>query len=346
MVEQHRFAFVEEMLERYKAATMEKLLAFLPDREPRRYLYSLIPSYPLRSGKGLRPGLCLATCGAFGGPTERAVATAAALELFHNAFLVHDDVEDQSESRRGAPTLSADHGMAIAVNVGDAMNVLSLHTLMANLHELGPQLTWRLLSEVEHMVLQSVEGQAVELGWVHDNVCDLGEDDYLRMTLKKTCWYTCIHPMRIGCLIATAGAVEPERFNRFGYYLGAAFQIQDDVLNLVGDEARYGKEIGGDILEGKRTLMVIHLLNACNGRERKRLQRFLAATRARRSPETAAWILDCMHHYGSIDFARSSARQLAGAALREFVRAFGDQADNEHKRFVGELVMYMIERDL
>ncbi len=346
MTAPRRFAYVETMLERYKAATMETLLALLPQKEPRRYLYDLIPSYPLRSGKGLRPGLCLATCGAFGGPTERAIRTAAAIELFHNAFLVHDDVEDGSEYRRGAPTLNTAYSAAIAVNVGDAMNVLSLQALMENLEYLGPQLTWRVFCEIAHMVRQSVEGQAMELGWVHENVCDLSEDDYLRMTLKKTCWYTCIHPIRIGSLIATAGAVDPERFNRFGYYMGAAFQIQDDILNLVGEEAKYGKEIGGDIWEGKRTLMLIHLLNVCNAREKIRIQRFLAVPRARRSVNEVRWIFECMQVYGSIDFARSAARQLAGAALREFVVAFGDQPDNEHKRFVGELVLYMIERDL
>ena len=101
---------------------MKALIAGIPTTEPRRYLYDLVPLYPLRPGKGFRPGLCLATCGAFGGPPDAALNSAVALELFHNAFLVHDDVEDGSLSRRGGPTLAAEHGLAIAVNVGDAMN--------------------------------------------------------------------------------------------------------------------------------------------------------------------------------------------------------------------------------
>jgi geranylgeranyl diphosphate synthase type II len=103
----------------------------------------------------------------------------------------------------------------------------------------------------------------MELGWVRDNICDLSIEDYLRMTLKKTCWYTCIHPCRIGALIGTGGDINLERFDRFGYYMGAAFQIQDDILNLVGDRKKYGKEIGGDIWEGKRTMMLIHVINSC-----------------------------------------------------------------------------------
>jgi geranylgeranyl diphosphate synthase type II len=338
--------FVETMLDRYKAVTMDALLKVLPAKEPRRYLYDLVPLYPLRAAKGLRPGLCIATCGAFGGLTERAVRSAVAIELYHNAFLVHDDVEDGSEFRRGQPTLPAVHGVPIAVNVGDAMNALAIRPLMDNLDLLGPTATWRVFAEVEHMARESVEGQAMELGWVRDNVCELTDDDYLRMTLKKTCWYTCIHPCRIGSLVATGGAVEPERFDRFGYYMGAAFQIQDDVLNLVGDAARYGKEIDGDILEGKRTLSLIHLLNSCSDDQHERLRRFLGKPRLERTRREVNWARRLMDRHGSIDYARNCAKNLAGAALHEFLVAYGDQPDTEHKHFIEALVLYMIARDL
>lgn len=341
-----RSRFVVDMLERYKAVTMDRLMALVPDKEPRRYLYDLVSLYPQRSGKGLRPGLCIATCRAFGGSVRSVLMSAVAIELFHNAFLVHDDVEDGSLNRRGLPTLASEFGLPIAVNVGDAMNVLSIRPLMENLKELGPTLTWRVFTEIEHMVHESVEGQAMELGWVRDNVCDLSDDDYLRMTLKKTCWYTCIHPCRIGALIGSAGAADLDRFNRFGYFMGAAFQIQDDLLNLVGDEAKYGKEIGGDIWEGKRTLVLIHTLNHCNAREKKRLQRFLSTPRMDRSPEDVLWVYELMGKYKSMEYARASARQLAGAGLKEFVVAYGDLPDSEDKRFIANIVLYMVERDL
>jgi len=272
--------------------------------------------------------------------------SAVAIELFHNAFLVHDDVEDGSLNRRGLPTLASEFGLPIAVNVGDAMNVLSLRPLMENLDRLGPTLTWRIFSEIEHMVHESVEGQAMELGWVHDNACDLSDGDYLRMVLKKTCWYTCIHPCRIGALVGSGGTADLKLFNRFGYFMGAAFQIQDDLLNLAGDEAKYGKEIGGDIWEGKRTLVLIHTLNCCNTREKKRLRRFLATPRSERSPADVLWVYEIMGKYKSMEYARSSARQLAAAALQEFAVAYGNLPDSEDKRFIADIVLYMIERDL
>ncbi len=343
---QDRYAAVKTVLKTYHAATVETLLAYVPAKEPRQHLYDLVPSYPLRAGKGFRPGLCIATCKAFGGDMQSVLRSAAALELFHNAFLVHDDVEDGSEFRRGTETLHAQYGTAIAVNVGDAMNVLSMRPLMENLWHLGPSLTWQVFTEIEHMVLQSVEGQALELGWVRENNCDLTESDYLRMTQKKTCWYTCIHPCRIGALIATGGACDLERFNAFGCYMGTAFQIQDDILNLTGDHAKYGKEIGGDIWEGKRTLMLVHLFNHCNGREQDRLQSFLAAPRPRRRERDVQWVYRLMDKYGSIEYARCCSRQLAGAALKEFYSAYGDVPDSDDKRLLLDIVTYMIERDL
>jgi Polyprenyl synthetase len=127
------------------------------------------------------------------------------------------------------------------------MNAISIGSLTENIPVLGADLSYRIFHEAQHLVLQSVEGQALELGWTRDNAFELSEDDYLRMVLKKTCWYTCIHPCRIGALIGTAGAIDADRFNLFGFLLGAAFQIQDDILNLVGDRAQYSKEILGDI---------------------------------------------------------------------------------------------------
>lgn len=346
MAAQGTLDFVESRLRDYHALTSEALLGSVPEREPRRYLYDLVTSYPTRPGKGLRPGLCIGTCRAFGGTVESVLRCAVTIEFFHNAFLVHDDVEDGSEFRRGGPTLHAEHGLGIAVNVGDAMNVLSIRPLMESLGVLGARTTWRVFEEIQHMVQQSVEGQAMELGWVRDNVCRLSDADYLRMTLKKTCWYTCIHPCRIGALVATGGEVDPDRFNRFGYFMGAAFQIQDDLLNLLGERKRYGKEIGGDIWEGKRTLMLIHVLNAATDAERERMERFLAAPRTARSAKDVRWVYRLMDRYASMDYARACARDLAQGALEEFATAYADAEDGDDRRFIEAIVLYMIERDL
>jgi geranylgeranyl diphosphate synthase, type II len=328
----------------YRERVMPLLMGVLPAREPGKHLYDLIRAFLERPGKGLRPAFCMATCKCFGGRDEDALPTAAALELLHNALLVHDDVEDESEYRRKLPTMHVTYGVPIAVNTGDAMNALALGLLMKNRELLGLGLAFRILKEFDHLLLESLEGQAIELGWIRNNDCNIGEDDYLRMVLKKTCWYSFIHPCRLGALIA--GKEDLEAFDRFGFLTGAAFQIQDDLLNLVGTARRYGKEIGGDLWEGKRTLILAHALGRAAPRDRTKCEAILAKPRGRRLDREIDWLRDLMRDTGSLDHAVRSARALADSAKREFEAAYAGAPESDDKIFLRKLVVYMVDRDV
>ena len=206
---------VEAVLSRYRELTIDALLSDIPTAAP-AWLYELVGAYPSRMGKGLRAALCLATCRTLGGDIEKALNSAVAVELTHNAFLIIDDIQDGSELRRGAPTLAAEYGLGIAVNVPNATNLLALQRLMANRWTIGPSLAWAILQESELMMRHSLEGQAIEVGWIRTNACDLVDDDYYRMCLKKSSWYTCIYPCRVGALIAEGRRDESGRFDRYG----------------------------------------------------------------------------------------------------------------------------------
>jgi geranylgeranyl diphosphate synthase type II len=333
---------VESMLSGYREIAIRALLDGLPSTSP-AYLYDLLPEYPTRRGKGLRAAMCLATCSAYGGDLGRAVNSAVAIELFHNAFLIHDDIQDASEQRRGQATLSARYGSAIALNVGNATNLLALQRVRANRELLGGALAWRIFEETDTMLRHSLEGQAIELGWIRDNVEGLTDDDYLRMCLKKTSWYTCLYPCRVGILIAADGRTEASALDRFGWFLGAAFQIQDDVLNLVGG-AEYGKEIAGDLYEGKRTLMLIHLQQRLRGNDRRRLRRFLATPRAQRAAPDVAWARELLDEHGSIQAAIATAQDLAHAARGEAERALAAVPDGPDRDFLLALPEYVVSR--
>jgi geranylgeranyl pyrophosphate synthase len=326
----------------YRDSVLPIIDGAIPSGEPQRHLYALLRQHLQRPGKGMRPALCLATTMAFGGRKEEALPTAGALELLHNALLVHDDVEDESEYRRASPTLNRTYGVPLAVNAGDALNALTLRLLMRNREVLGPIRTWRVLEEFDHLLLESLEGQAMELGWIRDNDCRVSEDDYLLMILKKTCWYSFIHPARLGALIA--GVNDLDRFNGFGYLTGAAFQIQDDILNLVGEQALYGKEIGGDVWEGKRTLILADAFQRVSGSDRGRMEEILSKPRSRRLQREIDWMASLLHATGSIDRASQAARELSAAARREFETAYATAQENEHKAFVRWLVDYAVER--
>jgi geranylgeranyl diphosphate synthase type II len=250
-----------------------------PSERESNSLYELILDYPLRGGKALRPALSIATCLGLGGHLEAILPTAATLELYHNAFLIHDDIEDESWWRRGKPTLHIDHGIPIAVNVGDAMLSLSLQPLLDNVERVGLGPALRILRAVAHMTRRTVEGQALELDWVRNNTWQLDDADYLKMVELKTSWYSFITPLQVGAVSAGAGLECLAPLESLGRHLGAAFQITDDLLNLRADPEDYGKEIGGDLWEGKRTLMLLHALRSADSEDRDRAVQILAKRR-------------------------------------------------------------------
>ncbi len=335
---------VEQHLDDVSRQVRRSMLDAIPDGEPHRWLYRVARSYPTRPGKALRPALCLAACEAFGGSTSAALPAAVAIELLHNAFLVHDDIVDGSESRRGRPTLPVEYGTGLALNAGDALAVLANRVLRRHARDLPAEVGEGVLEEFDTMALRTLEGQATELGWRRDNVTDLTPEDYLDLIMHKTCWYTTIHPMRVGALIGSGGRADLRPIVRFGFHLGAAFQIQDDLLNLVGDETEYGKEIDGDLYEGKRTLVLIHLVQAAQGADRSTVERYLALDRGDRSAGLVAEIRGLMTAYGSIEVARAYATGIADEALATFDAAFAGAHDGPATDFLRALVPFMLRR--
>ncbi len=272
---------VSALMREYGELTRATLERYLPDREPRRFLYDLLAEYPRRGGKMMRPSLCIAVARMFGARAEDALQTAAAIELLHNALLIHDDIEDDSERRRGAATLHTVYGVPLALNAGDGLALTILRPLLENRKVLGERLALRIIEEIERMARECAEGQAMELGWRHFNSVGLQDSDYLEMVLKKTCWLATIFPIRAGALIGTRDGIDLDLFVPFGFLLGAAFQIQDDLLNLVADDA-YGKELDGDLWEGKRTLMLMHASRVASTPELEQLTAILSRSRAGR----------------------------------------------------------------
>ena len=336
---------VEEALVHYGEITRAAAASYLEDAGEAAGLRDLVADYPSRGGKAIRPALCLATCVAFGGTLDDALPTAVAIELLHNAFLVHDDVEDGSLLRRGAPTLNARYGEAVAVNVGDALALLAMAPLRDNRRTLSARMAALIAEEFDTMARRTVEGQATELSWRRGNRVDLTPDDYLDLVLRKTCWYTTIHPLRAGAVIGSWGHAPLDDLVRFGFHLGAAFQIADDLLNLTGDVERYGKEALGDLFEGKRTLMVIHLLAVLPPPERSDLVQLLALERSQRTDADVRGVLGLMVQWGSLEFARAFGRGIAEAAHSWYGQAFGHLPPTPESGFVRDLITFMLDRD-
>ncbi|HSO50046.1 MAG TPA: polyprenyl synthetase family protein, partial [Acidimicrobiia bacterium] len=197
---------------------------------------------------------------------------------------------------------------------------------------------------------ESSEGQAIELDWIAARRYDLEDEDYVRMAYKKTCWYTVIAPLRIGVICGTRPGPDAPvgdellPLTEFGFNAGIAFQIHDDLLNLEADEVLYGKEISGDLWEGKRTIMLLHFLRTAGSAERDRAIEILDAPRARKRPDDVGWLLQAMVANGSLEYGRARAHEFSERAIKIYSRGLPLLTEGDDKRFLREMLRYVIER--
>jgi geranylgeranyl diphosphate synthase type II len=324
---------------------LDEIRTLVSGRKYRPMLYDLMLDYPLRGGKGLRPALCVAICRALGGRLEDVLRTAAVIELYHNAFLIHDDVEDGSVLRRGKPTLHREYGVPTAVNVGDAMLAMAMKPLLDNTRLIGLGKALTILDTVARMAVESAEGQAMELDWARRNVWRLADVDYWHLVYKKTCWYTFIAPMLIGAIAADLAPERMRRLRKFAILVGVSFQIQDDILNLEADEGAYGKEIAGDLVEGKRTLILLHAMRSATDEDRIAAERILSKQPLKKSADEVAFLRDLIRRTASVDYARRVALEAAARATRVLDALAAWTFPSVHVTFLRELVGYVVERD-
>ena len=308
--------------------------------------YELLADYPTRPAKGLRPAFCLAAAASVGGDYDNAVNTGTAIELLHNAFLIKDDVVDQSLYRRGDATLNRKYGLALAANAGDALKILSMSPLIDNLSVIGVRKSLQVILEIQKMANRSVAGQITELTYVKTNRTDLKPADYFRLCEDKTCWYTTITPCRTGLIIGAdrATAEQLDAFTRFALKIGLAFQITDDTLNLAASEKVYGKEINGDIMEGKRTLILIHALSSCTPAELREMRRILGTQRDTKSDADIRFVKSIIEKYGSFEYARRVATDFAKTARKILKDECDWMTEKRWKNFFLEQTDYIIYR--
>lgn len=279
---------------------------------------NLVSEYPLRQGKYLRPSLVLLACQAMGQSEKKAIKTAAAMQISEDWLLIHDDWEDGSKERRGKPTLHRLYSPELAVNAGDALHMLMWKVLYDNIDFLGIELTTKLINEFYQMLTRAALGQTVEIKWTQENKLDLTDNDWFFIADGKTSYYTIAGPMRLGAIIAGANNSQLDILFKFGNYLGRCFQIVDDILDVTSDFRGLKKQQGNDVYEGKRTIMLSHLLRNASSNDKKRLKMILAKSRDKKTERDVLWVINRMQHYRSIEYAKSVAKKLANKSNEMF----------------------------
>ena len=277
----------EEYLNYYAERVGELVNAYLPTGthpDMDRYLYDPLKAYSKNGGKRHRPLICFAACLAVGGDMERATSAAAAIEHFHTAALIHDDIADEAELRRGEPCLHLTEGIGLAINMGDLALSLVNGTVVHD-DNLDAETKVRVLTELTEMTRRTIEGQALDIGWARDGRYDITPEDYLVMATHKTAHYSGAVPLAVGA------------------------------INLVGTEESTKKDFRNDITEGKRTLVVVHALQ--NSPRRERLVEILSSKE--KDPAVLAEAVAIMEEAGSIEYARNYAENLTSIAKNRLV---------------------------
>lgn len=238
-----------QILHRHQELVWQEIEKYLKDPEypaqfqvPDKYkkdvslFWKINREYPERKGKYIRPTLVLLTARAFGVNENQGIKAAAAMQLSEDWILIHDDIEDNSKERRGKPTLHKIYGTELAINAGDALQIIMWKII-------SDQNSKNLTDEFYKMLLRTTLGQGVEQVWTNNKKRSLTDKEYFFIADSKSSYYSIAGPMRLGAIVADASKEELDKITEFGLYLGRCFQLVDDILDFEQDKE-----------EGKTTL--------------------------------------------------------------------------------------------
>ena len=279
-------------------------------KEPKG-LYEPI-AYTLASGgKRLRPTLALIAAALFGGSEEEVLPAALALEVFHNFTLLHDDVMDRADVRRGRPTVHVKWDDNTAILSGDQM-LIEAYKLLSDVpaDKLPQVLRW-----FNEMATGICEGQQYDVDFEHMNTVRI--EDYMKMIALKTS-VLLANALRIGGYIAGADAQQIDALYQYGLHIGLAFQIQDDILDVYGDPKTFGKAIGGDICCNKKTLLLLTAMEKADAASRAELEQWLAVSD--RNAEKIAAVTALYNRLGVREAAERVMEEHTAVALEQLNR--------------------------
>jgi len=257
-------------IQQYREEFEKYLNAYTPPRTPQN-LYNPVSYFLALEGKRIRPILTLLSCDLFNGNYKDSLDAALAVEVFHNFSLVHDDIMDEAPLRRGNQTVHQKWDLSTAILSGDVMLILA-YQLFENYNKNIFVALAKLFSKT---AVEVCEGQQLDIDFSKLN--DINSTKYLNMIELKTAVLIGAS-MKMGAIVAKASDNEQENIYEFGKNLGIAFQIQDDFLDTFGDEKKFGKVIGGDIIENKKTLLYVKSMEIFSEEDKTELTKLYSST--------------------------------------------------------------------
>jgi geranylgeranyl diphosphate synthase type I len=350
-----------EFLAKKKGTIDDAIRKYLPEKLDEKYIRWLLgkPTYTYttsavqktlaepvwdflsRGGKRWRPALFLLFTEALGGDVKKLKDFTATLELLHEGSIIVDDLEDDSDMRRGRPCTHKIFGTDVAINAGNFMYFLALAPIIKHSEDFPEKTIVRAYNATLEEMIKIHYGQGTDIAW-HKGLADadnIDESEYLQMCACKTGVLARL-AARLAVILNNGSPEHEEKLGRFSESIGVAFQIQDDILNIAPSEG-WGKETGDDINEGKRTLLVIHTLKKANTTDRKRLLEILRMhTKDRKLIKEAIKIIE---KYGSVQYSKEFARKMVKDAWRDVEPLLPESAAKKKLRAFAD---FMVEREI
>lgn len=292
-----------------------------------------------RGGKRWRPALFLLSLEAVGGDPKKYFDYVVIPEIIHNGSLIVDDIEDNSELRRGKPCLHKIYGVDVAINAGNAMYFMPNVMVMKDKTTTDKQ-KLEILDLITNELLRVHAGQGLDIWWHRGKKYTILEKEYLQMCAYKTGTLARL-AAKLGGILGKGKPEQIEKLGRFAETIGVAFQIQDDILNLVGEEFAKGKGVGEDIHEGKRTIMVLHTLNKANEKDKKRLLEIL--NQHPEDQKTIQEAIKIIQKYDGIEYGRKRAKELVEKSWKD---VDGVLPESHAKNVLRAFADYLINRKI
>ncbi len=290
-----------------------------------------------RGGKRWRPLLMKLSYSAVGGEKEEEINKFLAIpELIHNGTLIIDDIEDNSDLRRGKPCIHKLFGTDIAINVGNTLYYLPLITLIKN-KSIESKIKMEVYELINEEMIKISFGQGMDIYW-HNNDCNVTENQYLQMCAFKTGTLARLSA-KIGAILASGTKEQIETLGKFAESIGIAFQIEDDILNITN--AKWGKTPGDDITEGKKSLIVIKTLELADKKDKERLQVILRLQT--KDENLILEAIEILKKYNSIEYSKKVAEDIIQMAWSGLDKVIPDSdAKNKLKIFAD----FMVDREI
>ena len=323
---------IEESIKIYGARIDELLKELIPP-DKKEYLSEPIWYHMHTRGKRVRPAICLIICEALGGNPDDAIPFALAVEVLHNMFLMHDDIEDGDTVRRDQPTVWVKYGIANAINAGDYLLACAYKSTLASSVSLEKKI--KLLQVLTLTYEKTVEGQALDINARAAE--DFSVDKYMKMVELKTGYYLACG-MVGGAIVSGVTDQVVEKIWTLGKTMGPAFQIRDDLIDLTHGKGR-GGVLGSDVKEGKASFLYSYTLQVASSEDKKHLRNIMLKPRDETTDSDIQSVLDIYKKYDAIKYAQDSAEGLVKQAYKTI-----DDIPVEDKTVFKEIASFMAQR--